>query len=1017
MVEGGSSFIGPGLSFCLILSTLANLDYLKICMLRCVLLLSLLGLSFTSYSQITSTFNANAQGWTTPNDADGTIGYTAAGGNPGGMVFGNPFVIVLGAGSLYIPFNFVAPVAYLGNRSTYFNGTLRYDIQQSTTGAPNQYAEVTIADNAGITLYYFPATPNQPAAAPAWTPYSVVFNNSTGFWKTTNSPTGPVATNAQILSILTDLATLEIRGLYRDANTTNRLDNVSFRPPIVVTTQPNSVTICDGLTTTFTTAAIGNPAITYRWQFESSLGVWSDLNNGGGYSNVTTASLTVNTTGNFGAGNYRCRISGTDVVDEFSNTATLTINPLPGAPITTSASRCGTGTVTLTASGGIAGQYRWYTVATGGAAIGGQTNATYTTPSLAVTTPYYVSINNGTCESTRTLVNAVINTIPGAPTTTGAANCGSGSVTLSAAGATAGQYRWYTVAVGGTAIAGQTNATFATPVITLTTTYYVSINNGFCEGARSAVIATINTIPTAPTTTGAANCGSGSVTLNAAGGTAGQYRWYTVPTGGTAIVGQTNATYTTPALTGTTNYYVAINNGTCESTRTIVTATINTPPTAPSTTGASNCGSGSVILSASGGVAGQYRWYTVPTGGTALAGQTNATFTTPVLTLTTTYYVSINNGCESSRTAVIATINTIPGAPTGSNNSRCGNGTIVLSATGGTAGQYRWYTLPTGGTAIAGQTNNTYTTPALTLTTPYYVAINNGLCESTRTTLTATINTPPTAPTATGAESCPAASVTLTASGGTSGQYRWYTVPTGGTAIAGQTNNALVTPVLTTTTSYYVSVNDGICESSRTEVIATIAVPGCDNVPPEIETVPLVTQIGGIVTLNLVNLISDQDNNLDLSQLAIEPPLGRWTNAYIDNNNNLIIDYTGVQFSGIDSIGIRVCDLYTCIVKRLGINVVGEINIYNAISPGNDGKNDSFNLEHISILDETRDNKVSIYNRWGTLVWEGTNYDNTNVVFTGKSNSGNDLPSGTYFYKIEFKDGHKPESGYLVLKR
>ncbi|MBX2895701.1 MAG: gliding motility-associated C-terminal domain-containing protein [Cyclobacteriaceae bacterium] len=987
-------------------------------MFRYVILIGLFLTTGAGYAQISSTFDVNAQGWTTPNDADGTIGYSATGGNPGGMVFGNPFVIVLGAGSLYIPFNFVAPAAYLGNRSAYYNGTLRYDIQQSTTGTPNQYAEVTIADNAGITLYYFPATPNQPVAAPAWSTYSVVFNNALGFWKTTNSPIGPVAAETQIQSILSDLATLQIRGLYRDANTTNRLDNVSFTPPIVVSIQPNAATVCNGVTATFTTAATGNPAITYRWQFESSPGVWTDLNNGGGYSNVTTATLSVNTTGNFGAGNYRCRISGTAVVDAFTNAASLTINPLPTAPGATGAARCGTGTVTLTATGGAAGQYRWYTVATGGTAIAGQTAATYVTPSLAVTTPYYVAINNGTCESTRTLVTATINTVPAPPGTTGASACGSSSVTLTATGAAAGQYRWYTVASGGTAIAGQTNATYATPVITVTTDYYVAINNGSCEGARTLVTATINTPPSAPTSTGASSCGTGSVTLSAAGGVAGQYRWYTVATGGTAIAGQTAATYVTPSLTVTTPYYVAINNGTCESTRTLVTATINTPPAAPTTTSASFCGTGNVTLSATGGTAGQYRWYTVATGGTAIAGQTNNTFITPVLTITTTYYVAINNGtCESTRTAVVATINTIPGAPSGTNASRCGSGTVVLSATGGVAGQYRWYTAATGGTAIAGQTNATYTTPILTTTTSYYVAINNGFCESTRTEVTATIQAIPNAPTVTGAASCLPASVTLTAAGGAAGQYRWYTVASGGTAIAGEINNTFTTPVLTTSTTYYVAINNGTCESLRTAVIAAIALPGCDNIPPVVDNVPLVTQIGGIVTLNLLDLISDSDNNLDLSQLAIVPPTGRWASAYIDNSFNLIIDYTGIQFSGIDSISIRVCDIYTCVVQKFGIKVVGEINIYNAISPNNDGTNDVFLIEHINILDNTRENEVSIYNRWGALVWNGTNYNNDTVVFAGKSNTGNELPSGTYFYKIEFKSGLKSEAGYLVLKR
>ncbi|MDZ7649138.1 MAG: hypothetical protein U5K54_19320 [Cytophagales bacterium] len=91
--------------------------------------------------------------------------------------------------------------------------------------------------------------------------------------------------------------------------------------------------------------------------------------------------------------------------------------------------------------------------------------------------------------------------------------------------------------------------------------------------------------------------------MNAAGGTAGQYRWYTVATGSTAIAGQTNGSHTTPSLTISTTYYVALNNGTCEGNRTIVTATINPVPVAPTTTGNSRCGNGTVTLNAVGGTA------------------------------------------------------------------------------------------------------------------------------------------------------------------------------------------------------------------------------------------------------------------------------------------------------------------------------------------------------------------------------------------------------------------------------
>jgi gliding motility-associated-like protein len=757
-----------------------------------------------------------------------------------------------------------------------------------------------------------------------------------------------------------------------------------------------------------TISAAGGTAGQYRWYTVATGGTAI-----AGQTNATftTPTLTGTTSYYVAINNGTCESTRTIV--------TATINTIPTAPTTTGANRCGDGSVTLSAAGGTAGQYRWYTVPTGGTAIAGENNTTYTTPSLTGTTNYYVAINNGTCESTRTIVTATINIIPAAPTTTGAATCGSGSVTLNAAGATAGQYRWYTVPTGGTAIAGETNAAFNTPIISNTTTYYVSINNGNCEGVRSAVVATVNTVPTAPTTTGSFSCIAVSLTLSASGGIAGQYRWYTAPTGGTAIAGQTGATFLTPLLSLTTTYYVSINNGICESTRTSVTATINLSPTGPTATGATSCGPASLTLTATGGVPGQYRWYTAATGGIAIAGQTNNTFSTPLLTLSTTYYVAINNGlCESNRTPVVATINTIPGPPTETGASRCGAGTVVLNASGGTAGQYRWYTLPTGGTAIAGQTSSSYTTPSISATTSYYVAINNGTCESARTPVTATVNTIPNAPATIGAESCPPASVTLTASGGSTGEYRWYTVPTGGTAIVGQTNSTFSTPVLSSTTTYYVSINNGNCEGSRTAAVATIAEPGCDNVPPVIETELLVTQVEGIVTISLAALISDGNDNVDLSTLRIVTPPASGATAIIDASFNLVIDYSSLTFSGFENITIEVCDIFgACAQQTFEIEVVGEININNALSPGNDGKNDFFNIAHVAALSKTRDNKVSIYNRWGTLVWEGTNYDNINVVFIGKSNSGNDLPTGTYFYKIEFKGGLKPESGYLVLKR
>ncbi|MDQ2658286.1 MAG: hypothetical protein M3Y60_12765, partial [Bacteroidota bacterium] len=514
-------------------------------------------------AQISSDFAGSADGWTTPGDADATITYNATGGNPTGNVSGSPFVINLGATSLYVNFYFVAPGKFTGNRSGYYNGTLRYDILPTSIGAGTRYAEVIITNNAGIALFYYPSTQFQPLAPPAWTTFSITLNEVSGFWKTTDSPTGTSATQAQIQAILTDLARLEIRGLYRDANTTHRLDNVTLMPPIVVTTQPVTTAVCSGATATLTTAATGNANITYQWERQTGPSAWVNVTNTGGYSGATSNSLSVNTTGNFGAGTYRCRISGTAVDDQYSSSANLTVNALPAAPSVTGNSSCAAGSIALSASGGSAGQYRWYTVSTGGTPIAGQTNATYSTPVLAATTTYYVAINNGTCQSARTAVTATINTPPVAPGTTGRTICNGSTASLSASGGSAGQYRWYTASTGGTAIAGQTGSTFTTPALSGTTTYYAAVNNGTCESTRTAVVATVVAVPGIPATTGNTICSGSPASVSASGGSPGQYRWYTVSTGGSAVAGQTNSTFATPVLLGTTTYYVAINNGIC----------------------------------------------------------------------------------------------------------------------------------------------------------------------------------------------------------------------------------------------------------------------------------------------------------------------------------------------------------------------------------------------------------------------------------------------------------------------
>ncbi len=178
-------------------------------------------------------------------------------------------------------------------------------------------------------------------------------------------------------------------------------------PTITINPQPTSTAVCDGVTALFTLTATGTTNLTYQWQ-KFDVSIFNNISNTGGYSGATTATLSINTTGNFGAGDYRCLIKGDLAPDKFSNTVTLTVNVVPTAPTANGNSNCIPAAITLSASGGTNGQYRWYDVATGGTAIGGQINSSYVTPVISTTTTYHVAINNGLCESNRTPVIAII---------------------------------------------------------------------------------------------------------------------------------------------------------------------------------------------------------------------------------------------------------------------------------------------------------------------------------------------------------------------------------------------------------------------------------------------------------------------------------------------------------------------------------------------------------------------------------------------------------------------------------
>lgn len=109
-------------------------------------------------------------------------------------------------------------------------------------------------------------------------------------------------------------------------------------------------------------------------------------------------------------------------------------------------------------------------------------------------------------------------------------------------------------------------------------------------------------------------------------------------------------------------------------------------------------------------------------------------------------------------------------------------------------------------------------------------------------------------------------------------------------------------------------------------------------------------------------------------------------------------DYTAeVTFNDTNcsaSVTTFVTELESCVIPQ-------------AITPNSDGYNDNFDLSSYDV------HSLEIYNRYGVLVYSKTDYINE---WHGQSDSGDELPVGTYFYVMKYRDNQVKTSWVYINK-
>lgn len=381
---------------------------------------------------------------------------------------------------------------HTGNSFTTTNlaSTTTYYVDASNGSCPNARTPITATIN--ITPSITSTTPANRCDSGSVTLGAVASSGTINWYDALTGGTLLATGNSFTTPNLASTTTYYVDAIASECTTPTRTPitaTINVSPTITATTP---AFLCDsGIATLGATASAG----TINWHDAQTGGTLL----GTGIS-FTTPNLTATTT-------YYVDATANGCTSPTRTAIVATVNISPSITATPN-SRCDSGTVTLGATAS-AGTINWHDAPTGGTLLA--TGNSFTTPSLATTTTYYVDATASGCTTpTRTPITATINTTPTITSTTPESRCDSGTVTLGAS-ASAGTINWYDVQTGGTSLG--TGTSFTTPSLTSTTTFYVDATATGCTSPRQAVVATI--YPISSLNEEIVLCQSETVTLDA----------------------------------------------------------------------------------------------------------------------------------------------------------------------------------------------------------------------------------------------------------------------------------------------------------------------------------------------------------------------------------------------------------------------------------------------------------------------------------------------------------------------
>jgi hypothetical protein len=425
-------------------------------------------------------------------------------------------------------------------------------------------------------------------------------------------------------------------------------------------------------------------------------------------------------------------------------------------------------------------------------------------------------------------------------TTTAATRCGDGTLVLNATGNIGSDINWYTSASGGSPV--YTGTSFTTPVLSSTTTYYAAAGIGGASFNAGMVSPPGNTGTSGAgeTTYGLYFDALSPFTLNSVV----VYPIHATPgTAGTVTIGVINSSGTV--------LHQAVVNVTGYPTSAIVgqTVTLNfqiNPGTGYRLVVIDKTGvTGLLFQPSAAAPGGNYGFpYTVP----GVVSITSGTYTSNVF-LDLYYYFynwSISVGCESPRTAIVATVNPVSvGGTASSSQTVCsGSAPANITLSGNTGNVIKWQrsTVNDFSSAVtdinvtAITLNGTTDIGNLTATTYFRAVVKSGTCAEANSSVVAITVDPATVggTASSGQTICSGSSpANITLSGNTGNVVKWQRstvndfssavtdIPVASNTLNGATNIGN----LTITTYFRAVVKSGSCPEANSTVVTVTVDP------------------------------------------------------------------------------------------------------------------------------------------------------------------------------------------------